>query len=209
MARPVSLIEHLTMVPGIVEELRGQIVPSMQQRGEGLPVTTSDSSSVAPLRVVPLDEADELWAVLWEMTDMVLERCGLEAIGGVQVQAELQAMRARQNRAVHAGVLVVRGYGSSERGWVAVYTYELVRWLIDRAWLLSLNFPVPVDELIERIRRLQQLTGYRVARAYRQRACEACKRRTVRVVWNEATGGADWWCDTCESMRPVRREDLR
>lgn len=200
---PEWVISHLTAIPGLVRELRAQRIPSIGAAGTSERISgAADPSESAPLRVAALDEADQLWAVMWEIVDEYLDRdreecfCVLRNIG---------RMRRRQHLAVHAGVLVVRGYGSSASGDILVDTEALTGWMIRRAWRIALNLPHSAEGLVEMIARLRTVTGTTSTRAYRAQPCRTCGHRSVRAGWREDGGGlAEWVCDNCEARETVR-----
>lgn len=204
LARLARLEDALEQVPTIVLHLREQAMPSMQGGQDGK-ISGSKEVASPPLRVEPIDEADELWAVLWELIDELLEK-GSECFCTLR---SLQTVRARQSRAVHAGVEVVRGYASSNSARIQVDSAEVSAWLHARASRLAFGsaFTASVDQLCDRVDRLRAQVGsfstYRF-QAYRTWPCPRCGRYEVLPTFGPDGLVADE-CDYCTWRRDVVR----
>lgn len=128
-------------VPPLIMHMRVQAFPSMQAAGEPR-VSGSKEQTIAPLNIVPLDDADELWAIVCALAVDHAERTGV-------VPPRVLARQWIEEGSVRR----VRGFASSN--WNQVYgdVAAVVQHLTAHAWTLSINqeYSVPVDELVKHI----------------------------------------------------------
>jgi len=198
------IVEGLAAIAPIVGQLRDQAMPSMQAQQDGR-ISGSPDVARPPMQVGPLDEADELWAVVWELVDELCEK----AAPCFHALATVATVRARQARAVHAGVEVVRGYASSEKDRIYWETFVITQWLIARASTLAFGaaYRDSVTELLERVDRLGAqvgtFTGYRF-QSYREEPCPNCHETEVVAAWGD-TGRVGWRCEYCEWEERIAR----
>lgn len=188
--RPDWLIENLAKVPAIIGHLRREVVPGLQPRAEGR-VSGSKDVAAAPLNIDPLDEADELWAMVCSLVEEFAERSGETA----------PALLRRQWIDRVGSVARVRGFATSDEQRIYDDALKVSQWLIRHAWSLALgpNYVDPVDELVERIEslfgRIPHEVGYRF-KAYRPWPCATCYERTMMPEWVDDTI-TGYVCDSC------------
>ncbi|MGW9021278.1 hypothetical protein ACWGOE_07340 [Leucobacter chromiiresistens] len=203
--RPSWLTAHLQQIPEVVQGLRSMVVPSMEQRTEGR-VSGSSEKSSPPLRVEPLDELDELYAVMWELVDELCEKTA----PCFHFLRDVQSLRHRHPLVDRPAPNTVRGYRSARESVISHDTYRVTSWLIAEARTLALShhFTDAVNELVARIERLHAMAVASVFRAYRSRPCSLCGHRAVYPEWREDGGGlAAWVCDNCEEREEVRGDE--
>ncbi|MBL5975356.1 MAG: hypothetical protein D3X82_16810 [Candidatus Leucobacter sulfamidivorax] len=202
LARLDRLEDALEQVATIVDHLREQALPSAQAGQEGRISGSKDVAS-PPLRIDPLDEADELWSVMWELVDELLAK-GTECFCTLR---EIQTIRAQQS--LHAGVDVVRGYGTADGVEIYQLTLTLAQWLISRASTIAFGsaFTESVDDLCDRVDRLRgQVGSFSPGRftAFCTWPCPRCSRFSVLPMFG-ADGLETFTCDYCEWRREVER----
>ena len=188
------IIECLAQVYPIVEHLRAQAEPSMQAQQDGRISGTPEVTS-APMQLAPLDEADELWAKVCSLAEMLAEKLRLRS-------PSLQRLLARQWVDRVGSVPRVRGYARSDTDQIYEDTFMLTQWLIAHASTLAFNaaFKVPVEELIEDVARLKAkvaaFSGYE-QKHYQAWRCPSCHEFAILPIWGDGRR-VGWVCEQCE-----------
>lgn len=169
------LRRKLGEAPLLLLHVRAQALPSMQGSGEPR-VSGSKERRTAPLRIEPIDDADELWAMLCALAVMYAER----------TQTTPPAELKRQ-WIVEGSVRRVHGFATHDRERIYIDAVTITRFLLDHAFTLVTDheYSVPVDELIEKMgsirRRYPDAPKFNGAR----HRCPKCGQSTVEPVYSE------------------------
>ncbi|MFA5898109.1 MAG: hypothetical protein WC829_03235 [Hyphomicrobium sp.] len=185
------LIQHLTQVPMLIIHIREQALPSMQASTEGR-VSGSKEQTTAPMRIEPLDDADELWAMVCSLAEYLAERANMQAPRELATQW-----------LVEGSVRRVTGLATTNPDRIYTEVWTITQWLRDRAWTLAINpeYQTSVDELVEAItsarRRYPEAPTFQGAR----HRCPLCGLYAVEPVYGKRGGLEGLACVHCGARR--------
>lgn len=162
-------------VPLLLLHIRAQALPSMQGAAEPR-VSGTKERTTAPLRIDPIDDADELWAVVCALAVMYAER----------TQTAPPAVLRRQ-WIVQGSVRRVHGFASQDQERIYLDAVTVTRFLLDHAFTLVTDreYSVPLDELVDWMdsmrRRYPDAPKFQGAR----HRCPKCGQSAVAPVYSE------------------------
>lgn len=182
-------------LPPLIVFIHAQIAPSLvsEQREK---ISGSGERTIAPLRVDPLDDADELYAKAVDLSMDHAERAG--------TWRELPDSIDRQQRIVTSGQITVRGLASSDARTISAAAWDVAKYLHDHAFSLASNreYSEPVDALVADVRRARR--KYPTAPDHGAwHRCPICARYAVRPDYTYSGGLLRLRCWHCGATKGI------
>ncbi len=142
------LIRHLNLVPDLILHMRDQAMPSLQA-SSGPAVQSSGEKARPPMRLEPVDDSDELWAMLCSLAEYFLSKNP-----HTPAPEELKRQRTVTD---WWGIRQVQGVRSVDAVQVYGDAIAVVRFLREHAWRLSIEpeYSDPVEELVDAVVKLR------------------------------------------------------
>lgn len=189
------LIRHLNLVPDLILHMRDQAMPSLQA-SSGPAVQSSGEKARPPMRLEPVDDADELWAVLCSLAGYFAERTG---------QAPPPELARQRSALDWWGIRTVQGVRSVEPHEVYGDALVLVRFLRDRAWSLAVSpeYSVPVDELVDAIVEARRKYPNAPAPMTAKHRCPVCGQHGVEPRYSEKGDLLGLLCWACGASKDL------
>lgn len=178
-------------VPLLILHIRAQARPSMQASGEQR-VSGSKAQTIAPLNIDPLDEADELWAMVCALAVDFAERRGV-----------LPPVILKRQWIIQGSVRRVQGFASSDPERIYSDMITLTKFLVQHAFTLAVSaeYSVPVDELVSEIRKAKaRHAGAPDVRQHRHR-CPKCLWHAVVARYSSSGELTALECEHCRAAR--------
>lgn len=189
--RPDWLTRHLGQVPPLILHIREQALPSMQASSEPR-VSGSVEQTTAPMHIEPLDDADELWAMVCALAVDFSERSKVEMPDEID-----------QQRLVVGSAIRVTGFASSDPERIYSHAVTITRYLIAHAWTLAINpeYRIPVDELVEAIAAARRRYPNAPTFGSHRHRCPRCLLHGVVPSYSKSGEIEELRCERCGARR--------
>lgn len=187
------LRRKLGELPLLILHIRDQALPSMQGSYEPR-VSGSKEKTTAPLRLDPLDDADELWAQV----------CALAVDYAGRTRTK-EPEELKRQWVIEGSVKRVHGFASSDSRRIYLDVVSITRYLIDHAFTLATNreYVVPVDELTEQIARARRKYPEAPEYSTARHRCPKCAEFGVEPSYSDRGELLELRCGHCGAKKVI------